>query len=278
MTFTTRFISCIIIRGKSSSRSLGQIKASLNHFYFTHTPFPELWLNGDQSDSRRDSELLTFPWNVSLRLPEQDSAREKLSPRGTALGFSCACGRFLFKVRALISEPTVRDGGDQVRAGPRRRGYPSHTFPFRRRAAAQAQQGGETDPLRNAGCHRTVFPRGSCWGTSSHSMSKAIFRSVETWVSIFVDLVCVRPSSGETFPPSAVLGNFDSSSSSQIAPQLRARGAQGHTSGPCDVRGREDRCGSGGAGTGSTGNEQERTWVQFLVHVYRSGEKGSGYV
>lgn len=44
-----------------------------------------------------------------------------------------------------------------------------------------------------------------------------------------------------TFPS---LGNFDSSSSSQISPQLRARGARGHTSGRSDVSKREDRCAS----------------------------------
>lgn len=58
----------------------------------------------------------------------------------------------------------------------------------------------------------------------------------------------------KTFPS---LGNFDSSSSSEICLQLRAQGEQRHTSGRSDVRERVDRCVS------LTGQVEAGRWIIF---------------
>lgn len=63
-------------------------------------------------------------------------------------------------------------GGDPTRDRPvtfRVGVAPSHTFPFRQDAAAQAEQRGETDPLRKTGCHRGFSSK--VLSGMSHSMS-----------------------------------------------------------------------------------------------------------
>lgn len=129
---------------------------------------------------------------------------------------------------------------------------PWHTFPFRQNTAAQAEQRGETDPLQKAGCHRVFW---SSWreGVIPYQQ-RAIFRCMETLEILKFFFFLLKLKKKKTFPS---LGNFDSSSSSQISPVVRVYGARGHTTGCSDVSraGREDRCAS------QTAQVEESQWM-----------------
>lgn len=115
---------------------------------------------------------------------------------------------------------------------------PWHTFLFRQNTAAQAQQRGETDPLHKTGCHRGLF----FFFFDAPGVNVSLHANNTRYSALPKLQRSLRVARWDATFPS--LGNFDSSSSSQISPQLRARGARGHTSGRSDVSKREDRCAS----------------------------------